>query len=308
MSDNIILKVSTIEDTFNLPILKQFLSNFQFDTIFTRQYTTEPYLPEFDFLYTKYMNFSQKVFTNHLQELLKNHDFFCELVGSQNLFWIVKINHIIIISLLLPYELFVKLQTNIENTMNHLFQNRKAISGYIGSTQDLLETSKLKLSDSYRRLQHSKYNNCSFSKNELWNNLLSDDIWFPACWHMWLNCYYIQEYKNILALPFIYKTTPLCSNIYHIQLHKHYLDYKHYSCILFKSIVQNLKSTITKTNYTIHIQEHLNRTILQITQFYDSNNHLTTEENATFKEISNFLILDQTNGTLLSKKKHPINS
>ena len=200
------------------------------------------------------------------------------------------------------YELFTKKQEHIENLINRLFYNKSAISGYICSTQDPWWLPNVDQPISNRQLQHSLYNNSTFSKKMLWYNFFNDEIWFPAYWHMWLNCCYVQKYQNILTLPYAYKTTALRSNVYHIQLHKHCFDYSNYSCILFRNVIQNMKPSTPKNNHVLRIHKVFNNAVLQLIQFLDEKGQPTNEKNAKFKEISNFLMISQTSGTLLSKK------
>ena len=63
-----------------------------------------------------------------------------------------------------------------------------------------------------------------------------------------------------------------------------------------------MKPSIPKNNHVLRIYKVFNNAVLQLIQFLDEKGQPTNEKNAKFKEISNFLMISQTSGTLLSKK------
>lgn len=302
MKNTIIFKIALPKNVFKISFLNSVLLNQQFNTLFIRQYNFSTELENTDFLRTQYISYSFDVVIKKLTFLLENHDFFCEASGNDSYFWITKLNNTIIYSTILPYNDFLCNQKNIDSLINNLFIEG-AMSAYICSLHDSwwypepISEPTLFL---YRRLQHSRYNNANYSKEQLSNVFLSDEIWQPVCWNVWVNCLYLQEYSCIRHSPYLYKFIQLSENIYHFLLHKKVQDYKLNSrkwLLDFLDIHLPLNDPTTIDQTLIKTEASF-----QLIQFYDCENNLTTKDSAIYQEISTFLCIDQSTGKLLSRK------
>lgn len=302
MKNAIILKIALPKNICRILLLNSILSKQQFNTLFIRRYNFSTELEKTDFLHTEYISYSYDVVIKKLTFLLENHDFFCEASGDNSYFWLTKLNNTIIFSLIFPYDKFLYNQKSIESLINDLFF-KGAMSAYICSLYDSWWCPESIVQPTlflYRRLQHSRYNNTDFSKEQLSNSFLSDEIWQPLCWNVWVNCFYLQKYMRIRHSPYLYKFIQLSENIYHFLLHEKIQDYTFSSREWFLDFL-NIHLPV---HDSVLIAQTLikTETAFQLIQFYDREKNLTTKEHAAYKEISTFLCIDSSTGKLLSKK------
>ena len=299
----IIFKVALSKTAFNLSSISFFLLNQPFQTFYTREYKWDS--PKHaDYLYTNYSKYTYSHAVKKLSILLEKSDFFCEAAGHNTYLWITQINTTVLFSVAIPEKVFMLHQTYIENYLNNLFKKENVIAAYISNINDtwwLINPHEQPSLFNYRRLQHSRYNNCFHRQEVLYQNFSSDEIWHPLCWKFWINIFELQEYSKFLQFKDIILCSKLSNHSYRFQLcpiSTHFRSTLHTILYNDKYSLHSDSDNICEIQYPVVPQ----KTTLKLIRFLNQEYHPTSKNNATYQEISIYLMCTPSLGKLLSKQ------
>ena len=311
MKDIMLIKLALPKSAFNLALIPALLPNQQFDTCYIREYHFDETETNADFLYTQYINYTDHIVAKKLLKLLENQNFFCEASGSDSYYWITKLNTTVLFTAALPCADFYRAQREIEYTFHSLFRTGKALSGYISCILDpwWIQSSFIQPSlFFYRRLQHSRYNNCIYSQDILSKKFLSDEIWCPICWKVWVNCRILQSYLNLLSFSDLVESEQITETSWKFQFYSTPIDFTESSRQKIIQLLENSYTYSTNSDCKFEINHLISRNeaTLQLIQYLDRNNNLASKRNAVYQEISTYLLINDSTGQLLSRKKYTL--